>query len=145
MNKQAFTSLCDRLETNVPALRWIDWDNGQLEAERPAVTYPCCLIDLIYPSCDDIAKQEQIADVEIVLRISFDHRGATNAATSAENRTTAMSVFDTIEDVHKQLQGWTNTWTLSPLSRKSAIREKRRNNKPVYRITYTTTLHDIPS
>ena len=30
MNKDIFVSLCDRLEKEVPSLRWIDEDLGQL-------------------------------------------------------------------------------------------------------------------
>lgn len=144
MNKQAFTNISDHLEATVSALRWIDWDYGQLEAEKPGVAYPCCLIDIVYPSCDDIAELEQINDVDIVLRLAFDPRGATNSAAPTANRAAALAVFDTIADVHKQLQGNTFNWTLSPLSRYSAIREKRRDGKPVYRLTYKTTLHDKP-
>lgn len=49
MNKDIFVSLCDRLEKEVPSLRWIDEDLGQLNvgnSTRPAVDFPCCLIDI---------------------------------------------------------------------------------------------------
>lgn len=51
MNKEIFIAVCDRLKTEVPGLRWIDAEEGQLNTgERPAVAFPCCLIDISYPS-----------------------------------------------------------------------------------------------
>lgn len=53
MNKEIFIAVCDRLKTEVPGLRWIDAEEGQLNTgERPAVAFPCCLIDISYPSCE---------------------------------------------------------------------------------------------
>ena len=47
MNKEIFIAVCDRLKTEVPQLRWIDAEEGQLNTgERPAVAFPCCLIDI---------------------------------------------------------------------------------------------------
>lgn len=37
MNKEIFIAVCDRLKTEVPQLRWIDAEEGQLNTgERPA-------------------------------------------------------------------------------------------------------------
>ena len=33
MNKEIFIAVCDRLKTEVPGLRWIDAEEGQLNTE----------------------------------------------------------------------------------------------------------------
>ena len=44
MDKEFFIAICDHLEKEVPELRWIDAEEGQLNnGERPAVAFPCCL------------------------------------------------------------------------------------------------------
>ena len=55
MEKQIFTAVADRLK-GVTAIRWIDADEGQLQAsERPPVAFPCCLIEMAYTSCTQLS------------------------------------------------------------------------------------------
>ena len=62
MNKEIFTALCEHIKKNVPEIRWIDFDTGQLNiaSERPPVDWPCCLIDISYPSCRDLAVEDNM-------------------------------------------------------------------------------------
>ena len=142
MNTTLFKSICDLLESEVPALRWIDGDMGQLEDGRPGIAYPCALIDITYPSCADVDSVDQQINADISVRVAFDPRGATNAAVSTERRDSALSMLDTLEDIHRALQGFTDDYVYSSLSRYSALREKRADGRPVYRIVYKTTFLD---
>ncbi len=76
MNKEIFIAVCDRLKTEVPQLRWIDAEEGQLNTgERPAVAFPCCLIDISYPSCETHMGGRQKIKAQMQLRVAFQAGG----------------------------------------------------------------------
>ena len=76
MNKEIFIAVCDRLKTEVPGLRWIDAEEGQLNTgERPAVAFPCCLIDISYPSCETHMGGRQKINAQIQLGWPFKPEG----------------------------------------------------------------------
>lgn len=142
MNKQIFIDICDRIESEVPELRWIDLDTGDIDiqTERPAVAFPACLIDINYPSCEDQADNEQLVRANIIIRLAFQPQGATNNKSPV--RAYVLEIFDMVEKVHAALQGWHNTGAFSTLSRISAFGERRRDGLKVYRLQYQTTFID---
>ena len=78
MNNEIFVALCDRLEKEAPSLRWIDEDLGQLNvgnSTRPAVDFPCCLIDIHYSDCRDLTDTEQLVKLNITLKLAFPYQG----------------------------------------------------------------------
>ena len=88
MNKEIFIAVCDRLKTEVPGLRWIDAEEGQLNTgERPAVAFPCCLIDISYPSCETHMGGRQKIKAQIQLRVAFQAGGSTNAPLNLSGNT----------------------------------------------------------
>lgn len=138
MNKEVFTQICNRIENMVTALRWIDWDNGQIDilsGQRPAVAFPACLVDISYPSCDDTSRLGQIVTANVTLRLVFMLTGETNHKSPVRDE--ALEVFDVVEAVHNALQGWGSD-ELSNFSRVNATPEKRKDGLKVYRITYQT-------
>lgn len=145
MNKELFIDVSDYLNTEVSALNWIDYDAGQLDTNKPAVAFPCCLIDITYPQCtDNDNEQQQVVNAEISLRVAFAPTAPTNTATPVNIRAAALSIFDTIEKIHKAMQSWSDSYKVTPCSRSNAQREKRSDGLPVYRIPYRTTFIDIP-
>lgn len=139
MNKQLFTDLADRLQTEVPELKWIDWDSGELDmaTERPQVAFPACMIDMEYPRCDDQTSTEQLVTATIVIRVAFQPQGATHNHSPV--RAQAMNAFDVLAKLHAALQGWHNAGQFSPLGRTAARRERRRDGLKVYQLRYQTT------
>ena len=104
MNKEIFIAVCDRLKTEVPGLRWIDAEEGQLNTgERPAVAFPCCLIDISYPSCETHMGGRQKIKAQIQLRVAFQAGGSTNAAAPKLVREHALSCMDTLDKIHEAL------------------------------------------
>jgi hypothetical protein len=143
MNKQIFIDICTRLETQVPELRWIDWDEGQLDmqVERPAVAFPACLLDIVYAGCDDLTDTIQLVRANIPLRVAFMPSGATNTKSGVRNL--AMATFAILDKIHEALQGWHNEGSFTILTRTSATRERRRDGLKVYRLNYSTTFQDV--
>jgi hypothetical protein len=130
--KEIFLAICDRLKTEVPALKWIDFDLGQLDFfEQPPVVFPCALIKIIYPNCDDLSVTTQQVDVAITVRIAFNPLGETNFAAPDAVRNRALSIFDTNEAIHTALQGF-ETDSFSCLSRKSFTEEPREDGLKVF-------------
>ena len=80
MNKDLFTKLSDRIETEVPAFHWNDFDDGTLDMQtkRPALAFPACLMDISYPATEDETGTEQLVNATISLRVAFKPQGATN-------------------------------------------------------------------
>ena len=103
MYKEIFTAVCDRLEKEVPALRWIDAEMGQLSSRgdtRPPVAFPCVLVEISYTACDTLSGGRQRVNAEVQLKVGFDIPGPTNSkvptwwnssATTASEPTTTLS------------------------------------------------------
>ncbi|SEF86478.1 hypothetical protein [Parabacteroides chinchillae] len=146
MNAEIFIALCDHLEKEVPELRWIDEDEGQLNTAadiRPAVDFPCCLVDIQYPSCQDENETEQLVTANITLRIGFQPAGETNSKAPEAVRRKALERLDIIEKIQNCMQGWTAEEIISPVSRKSARSTVQANKVKVYTIVYGTTFMEL--
>jgi hypothetical protein len=143
MNGEIYLALCERLK-EVEAIKWIDFDSGQLSitGDRPPVAFPCCLIDLQYPTCRDTYGSNQLITLNIILKIGFQPRGDTYAAAPGEVRLKALEIFNVIEDVHRVMQGETLSDTVSDISRKRAVKVTRRDGIQVYTVTYETTFEE---
>ena len=125
MNKEIFIAVCDRLKTEVPGLRWIDAEEGQLNTgERPAVAFPCCLIDISYPSCETHMGGRQKINAQIQLR---EH---------------ALSCMDTLDKIHEALQWWNGGNLFNPMRRLRGAPEKRADGLKVYNVIYETEFMD---
>lgn len=146
MNAALFVALCDHLEKEVPELRWIDEDYGQLNTApgiRPAVDYPCCLIDIQYQDCRDITDTEQVVKVSITLKIAFNSWGETNNKTPEPIRDKALERICVVGKVHACLQGWMAGEVVSPLSRRSARPSTTAGGLKVYTVVYDTTFEEF--
>lgn len=146
MNAEIFIALCDHLEKEVPELRWIDEDEGQLNTQpgvRPAVDYPCCLVDISYPDCQDTNETEQLVNAAITLRIGFQPAGETNNKAPEPVRRKALERLSVIEKVQNSMQGWTAEDIISPISRKSSQSSIMANKVKVYTIVYKTTFLEM--
>ena len=124
MNKEIFIAVCDRLKTEVPQLRWIDAEEGQLNTgERPAVAFPCCLIDISYPSCETHMGGRQKIKAQIQLRVAFQAGGSTNAAAPKLVREHALSCMDTLDNT--RLCNGGTAGTFSTRCAASGVRRKK--------------------
>lgn len=148
MEKELITLTMDRLSTLVPAIRWIDLEDGQLIiAERPPLAYPACLIDLSYPStrtAPDSRRQSVMA--EIRLTFVFQAPGATSAVAPGSVRARSFERYDIMNAVHSALQGWDAGGLFStPMSRtRVAPRGTRGDGLKVYDASYQLGYMDAP-
>ena len=141
--KVIYSAVMARIKEKVPAIKWIDWDTGQLEAntERPSVRFPCALITISIPQAKDITETIQDCTTHVVVRLAFDPMERTNSEAAPEVREEKMLPYDVISYVYAALQGF-ETPQFHGLSRTSQAKENNRNGLFIYRITFKTDFED---
>lgn len=141
---ELFVEISNRLQQQVPQLKWIDEDTGQLdnfEGERPSVAFPCALIDVQFPSCDDFAQRYQQCTANIRVRVAFDTTGErTSTKTPQQARELSLHKYAVTDAVYRALQGF-ETESFSPLTRKSVLSAMVRGYK-TRDFTFETTFAD---
>lgn len=144
MNKHLFIALCDLLENQVPELRWIDADEGQLNAsnQRPPVAFPCVLIDMTYPQTEAMNATAEKIRVQFSLRIAFEGYGQTSSVAPEEVRERALERLDILEKIHRTLQWWSYERQINPLRRQRVITERRQDGLKVYNMIYESAFVD---
>lgn len=139
MDKQIITAISARL-ASLNILEWIDIEFGQLSQQNPPVAFPCALLEISYPRCEDITDESQFINAQIILRVAQLSRGETEYLTRPEDSTIdPLSYIDNIQSIHLALQGWNADGMFSPLSRASCTPERRTDAIKVYRMVYNTT------
>lgn len=138
--EQLYEKLLELLGT-IPELKWIDLDVGQLQEEKPPVIYPCALIEIDMPQCDDI--QDKIQQVRGTFKITYVFKayGETNNKTDQPKRSNALTYFKTPKDGYKKLQGFGND-NFYKFSRTSQRPENIRKGLKVIAQTYETSWND---
>lgn len=147
--KTLYTTILDRLVAKVTEIKHIDFETGQLEVlaqnERPSVLFPCALIDIDYPQCDDYNEQETVQEVKarVAIKLAFEVQKPTDNLSSSLNRTAGLAFLDTIDKVYKNIQGYSTT-NFSTFSRKSQVCDKRFDGTgiKVYDIVFETAFLD---
>lgn len=137
--KDVYLKTVARLKT-VTALKWIDADDGQLEffELRPAVSFPCALVDVEYPQCEDLSDTMQMCNARVTIRLAFEPAGKTNSAAPTLVQSAALARFVTVAACYSALQGWSDT-DVGSFSRVSQITEKREDNLKVIVQVWETT------
>lgn len=130
-----------QLLSNVPELKWIDLDVGQLQEEQPPVLYPCALIEIIVDKTEDIQNHTQQASGRFKLTLAYKSYGETNSTTDLPTRSNALEYFRTTNKCYKTLQGFTND-NFYPFSRTSEKPENIRKGLKVIGQYYETSWHD---
>lgn len=144
MNKQLFIALCDLLEAQVPEVRWVDADEGQLNSSghRPPVAFPCVLIDMSYPLTEALGQGSEKIRVQFNLRVAFEGYGQTSSAAPEPVREKALERLDVLEKIHKTVQWWTCDHQINPMRRQRVTTERRQDGLKVYTMTYESAFID---
>jgi len=130
------------LTTNVPELKWIDLDQGQLEIpeEQYPVQFPACLIEFPnVPSWQSLSHGLQIGDATITFRIAFDIYNDTHK--DAPDIDAALSKLQLINKIHKHLHYFEGDH-FNKLERIASFQEKRQDALTVIIMQYNTNIRD---
>ena len=140
--KTIYNAVMDRLKQQVPALKWIDLDTGQLSMANPPVAFPCALVGIKYPRCKTITDTEQEVEARISIRFAWNNPIRTAAQTDDEARAASMAVYDTIADIYAALQGF-GTDNFDSLTRVNQGEESNRKGLFVYKLEFAAIFVNV--
>lgn len=106
---QIFTAIQDRITAQAPLIKWIDHDFGQLEEDRPAVLYPCALIEWGQIGYEPLSGVAQTATATITITIGTSPVTNSNSITPIQFREKALEFFEAAQQVANALNGWEPT------------------------------------
>jgi hypothetical protein len=126
---------------------YIDQDLGQLRLDRtattrPAVQFPCLLIDYEDFSFENMGNLVQNAEGIIVFRLGFAPYSSSTATTPPDNLQRAISYFDIEWALHKALQGYSPGNDYGRLTRVSSGMQKRHDLLRVRELRYRIAFQD---
>ena len=140
-----YLNTIDRLTTEAVLLKYIEQDLGQMEhypeGGRPPVSFPCVLIDVEDTSFDEMGEQCQLGEGILQVRICQPTYSTSNNLAPEEVRKTALSYYETEQQVHEALHGWAKD-NFSKLIRVSAKTEKRNDEYRVRVLRYRFGMED---
>lgn len=104
--KEIIQQIQNRLTKNVPELKYVDQDWGQMDFyPNPPVKFPCALIDIQSVQYTNAGEFVQQGTAVVVIRL-FDIRLSNSSQAAPETqKENAKKVWQLIEDVNKALHG----------------------------------------
>lgn len=137
--KQIFLKIQQQLAAEVTDLRHIDRNWGQMNYEQPPVQFPCALIDvesIAYSELSDGGQQAQAT-----VSVSVCEQVLVRSSSQAPAPSGAYAVVDTVERVHRALQGYACREAGSefqPLSLERMEHQYTDRSFDIYKLTFTT-------
>lgn len=139
-----FLTVQERLKTSLTDLKWIDQDLGQLEFydKRPAVDFPCALIDIDDSDYSDEGENSQIGEGILIVRLGLTVYNSANHLTPTPYKEKAIDYYNLEHRVNSFLHGWCDSRYFSPLMRRKGFKEKRDDNLRVRVLRYVFAFRD---
>jgi hypothetical protein len=134
-----------RLLAEVPALKYVDEDWGQLDYyyPNPPVQWPCALIDATAATWGNTGKLQQLGLIQVKVRVGDLKLTNSSGKAPAGQKTAAFAIFtNVLKPIYKALHGYTNSDAYSALIRVSNTRIKRDDGVRIYELVFTTEYKD---
>jgi hypothetical protein len=139
--KELFLLIRELLK-DIPELKWVDLEKGQLDfSDTPPVDFPCALIKIELPRCENIISNIQTCQAMITIRLASRYSGETSAVTSDAALGSATAFFDAAQKVYLKLQGY-SSGGMRPFTRKGMREETRRDGLKVVQLVFETEFKD---
>jgi hypothetical protein len=139
---QLYTLLQQHVANHLPEIKHIDQDFGQLKAARPAVAWPCLLIDIEALHCTPLAEQVQACTVVVTFRLGFAPLSNTTQHTPLTYTEKALHYYELEQQLYELLHGWSPSATFGKLTRQSTTTLRRNDTYRIREIGYTLTFED---
>lgn len=142
---QLFLALQEHIKTTVPSVRWIDQDLGQLESYeiKPAVAWPCLLIDFNQTSYDQMQQNRQLGNITFTLRLGFDVWSQSASTAPLEVRQKALEYYELEQEIYEAVQGFDAGGLMQDCTRVNIATERREgDNFRVRVMTFTSMTED---
>lgn len=116
-----------------PVIRYIDLDYSQLEHnERPAVDFPCVLIDFTDFQFTELSQKAQEATGIIRLKLVTDPYDETDSNTPDTYKKAALAILDMEYQIYRKLHGW------NPVVAVNGSGEPTQLARPLVRVNVTS-------
>lgn len=140
---QMYLEIMARIKDQVPDISYINFDLGQLEnyGERPAVSFPCVLLDFDNFTFSDMLSNSQIAEGTVRVRFAFAPFSNTSSLTPQIAQAKGLNYLEIERKLYKALHGWDGT-DFGALMRESVETEKREDDLRVRAMNFSTTFQD---
>jgi hypothetical protein len=127
--KQIIQNVQDRLAQDVPALKYVDQDWGQMDFyPNPPVKYPCALIDIQSAQYSNTGNFIQQGTAVVVIRL-FDLKLSNSSQKAPDNqKENAKKIWQLIEDVNRALHGQNFLQEGYGLPMRTQMRRTKRND-----------------
>jgi len=132
--KNIFLSIQEKL-SEIPALKHIDKNWGQLLYDQPPVKFPCALLDIANVDYSQLGNLTQSA--ECIVEITIANFRFTPSSGKAPRKEDAYLVFDVIEKIHQTLHGYTDE-QFGPLIRVNLQKLDASKDFEIYKVSYQT-------
>jgi|SRR6185312_645237 len=145
---QLYLSLMAQIKDHAPAIAWIDLDLGQLEHYdiRPAVAFPCVLVDFPDAAYKELGAESQWSEPVIQLRIGFAPFASANSAAPVSAQEQGLQHYELENQVFLALQGWAaeygGNFICQPLVRTRVSTEQRNDAYRVRVMQFSTAYQD---
>lgn len=103
-----YLALMERIEAEVPQVKYIDQDFGQLEGyvKRPAVKFPAVFIDFQNWTFKNLGDLAQEGEGDVVIHLAFAPMSATDSLKTLAYRKEPLVYYEIEHELFKKLHGW---------------------------------------
>ncbi len=121
-----YLDLSAYLKAQVPELKLIDMDFGQLEnfEYKPNVAFPCSLIDFVNADYSNLSELAQVGDIIVQIKLGFAPFSQTSQAAPMSVKDKGLDYFNLEQKVFEKVHGWYND-VCQPFIRLNAATDKR--------------------
>lgn len=136
-----FEAILKRIQEQVPEVRYINQDLGQLENYeiRPAVSWPCVLLDFDDFDFSDAGNDlVQVGEGFVQVRVGLVQYSQSDNLVPDNIRANSLKYFDVADRINKALHGWAPEGC-SRLLRRKSVTEKRDDDIRVKILRYAVS------
>ncbi|KAF0198851.1 MAG: hypothetical protein FD170_3971 [Bacteroidetes bacterium] len=146
MINDILTAIAARLGAEVPELKYIDEDWGQLDdySDNPPVKFPCAIIEVQQAAWRNQSNKVQDGTVNISIRVAELRLSNTNLRAPAPQKLNAAAIWLIQEKIYKALHTWRPVEfpAFSSLTRVSSRKLKRDDGVREFEMIFTTVYVD---
>jgi hypothetical protein len=142
--KQVLNNILERLVNEIPALKYVDENWGQLDYYAPEhpVKHPCALVDIDSVQWDNLGNLCQSGLAQVRITVANMKIGNTSGGAPATQRQKAFEIFDLMGKVHRALHGWAASEHAGSCTRATTRLVRRDDGIKQYEMLFDVQLND---
>lgn len=142
--KELFQSIQNKLKINVPALKYVDENWGQIDSYAPnhPVKYPLALISLDNIQWSNRGQLQQYGEGVVSITVATLKLGNTSANAPQTQKDTGYAIYELLHQIHLQLHGWKPTGAVNAMLRKSTTAISREDGMQQFRLDFAVLVND---